>query len=75
MFQPAGLKVSDIGELLEERLRRWGAPVAIVCDRWREAELREARAKNEYPCCPVVVRGMGFLDVRPGRARVPRRVS
>lgn len=58
----AGLKVSDVGELLEETLRRWGPPVAIVCDRWREAELREALAKNEYPRCPVVVRGMGFLD-------------
>ena len=27
----AGLKVSSIDELLEETLRRWGEPAAIVC--------------------------------------------
>ena len=58
----AGLKVSDIGELLEETLRRWGAPDAIVCDRWREAELRQELVKLQYPGCPLVIRGMGFQD-------------
>lgn len=57
-----GLKVSDVGELLEETLRRWGPPTAIVCDRWREAELRQELVKLEYPGCPLVVRGMGFQD-------------
>lgn len=45
----AGLKVSDIGELLDETLRRWGPPVAIVCDRRLEAELRQELVKVEYP--------------------------
>ena len=58
----AGLKVSDLGALLEETLRRWGPPSAIVCDRWREAELRQELVKVEYPSCQLVVRGMGFLD-------------
>ena len=48
--------------LLEEILNRWGPPDAIVCDRWREAELRQELVKLEYPGCPLVVRGMGFLD-------------
>ena len=58
----AGLKVSDVGALLEETLNRWGPPAAIVCDRWREAELRQELVKQEYPGCPLVVRGMGFQD-------------
>ena len=58
----AGLKVSDIGALLEETLNRWGAPDAIVCDRWREAELRQELVKLQYPGCPLVIRGMGFQD-------------
>ena len=64
----AGLKVSDIGELLRETLRRWGRPAAIVCDRWREAELRQELVEVEYPSCQLVVRGMGFQDVREFRA-------
>ena len=40
LFQ-AGRRVSDIPALLRECLERWGRPVAIVCDRWRLAELRE----------------------------------
>ena len=56
----AGLKVSDVGHLLQETLNRWGPPAAIVCDRWREAELRQELVKQEYPVCPLVVRGMGF---------------
>ena len=58
----AGLKVSSIDELLEETLRRWGEPAAIVCDTWRLEPLREELAKSEYPRCPVVVRRMGFFD-------------
>ena len=58
----AGLKVSDVGELLEETLHRWGPPAAIVCDRWREAKLRQELVKQEYPGCPLVVRNMGFQD-------------
>ena len=58
----AGLKVSDVSALLEETLNRWGPPAAIVCDRWREAELRQELVKQEYPGCPLVVRGMGFQD-------------
>ena len=34
-----GHRVSDIPTLLVQILARWGKPAAIVCDRWREAEL------------------------------------
>ena len=58
----AGLKVSDVSALLEETLNRWGPPAAIVCDRWREAELRQELIKLEYPGCQLVIRGMGYQD-------------
>lgn len=58
----AGLKVSDIGELLNECLRRWGNPAAIVCDSWRQAELRQVLELEEFPRCPLVLRRQGFLD-------------
>ena len=45
----AGDRVSDIAGLLAECLRRWGKPAAIVCDRWREAELRQELSKARFP--------------------------
>lgn len=58
----AGERVSDIAELLREALRRWGKPLAITCDRWREAELRQELEKVRFPVVPLIVRGMGFAD-------------
>lgn len=61
LFQ-AGLKVSDIGALLDESLRRWGAPSVIICDAWREAELRQLPEQQEFLLCPLMTRRMGFFD-------------
>ena len=58
----AGERVSDIGTLLQEVQRKWGMPSAIVCDRWREAELRQALTAAEFPLLPLIVRGMGYQD-------------
>ena len=58
----AGERVSDIGELLQEARRRWGEPGAIVCDRWREAELRQTLGKVKFPVVPLASRGMGYQD-------------
>ena len=58
----AGRRVSDIGALLAEVLARWGRPSAVVCDRWREAELRDALDAARFPVAPVVVRGQGYRD-------------
>ena len=58
----AGRRVSDIPALLAEALSRWGRPAAVVCDRWREAELRQCLEAVRFPKCPVIVRGQGFKD-------------
>ena len=55
-------KVSDVKTLLGEVWERWGAPAAIVTDRWREAELRQALAALRFPLVSLISRGMGFRD-------------
>ena len=57
-----GRRVADVKALLMEVLDRWGRPVALVCDRWREAELRDACESVRFPLAAVVVRGQGFKD-------------
>ena len=58
----AGRRVSDISALLAETLTRWGRPAAVVVDRWREAELRDALDAVRFPRVELVVRGQGFRD-------------
>ena len=58
----AGQRVSDPVAMLREALHRWGAPAAVVADRWREAELRQSLDAAGVPWCPVVVRGQGYRD-------------
>ena len=57
-----GRHVVDLAEFLGVVLGEWGAPQAIVCDRWREDLLREALDKANVPPCDLVVRGQGFKD-------------
>ncbi len=57
-----GQRVSDVGALLAEVRQRWGNPAAIVCDRSRESELRQALEAVSFPTCPLIVRGMGYMD-------------
>ena len=70
----SGRRVSDVGALLRESLRRWGRPVAIVCDRWRVAELKGHLESVRFPLADLVERGQGFrdggADVRDFRAAV-----
>ena len=71
----AGRRVSDVRALLREALRRWGRPLAVVCDRWRIAELRQALEAVRFPLgAALVERGQGFKDggqdVRDFRAAV-----
>ena len=70
----AGRHVSDVRRLLSEALGRWGRPAAIVCDRWREAELRGHLEAIRFPSAALTVRGMGYKDggqdVREFRAAV-----
>ena len=70
----AGRRVSDIPELLRECLERWGRPVAITCDRWRLAELKQHLEAVSFPLAELIERGQGFKDggqdVRDFRAAV-----
>ena len=54
-----GDRTVDVALVLEEIVSRWGAPVCLVADRWRAAELTEALGPRRVP---VVLRGMGYLD-------------
>ncbi|MDE0235881.1 MAG: hypothetical protein OXN95_01485 [bacterium] len=58
----ASHRVSDPQALLAEVLDRWGAPVAVVADRLREAELRDALEAVRFPRCDLVIQGQGFKD-------------
>ena len=57
-----GQHTSDISGLLLTVLKRWGVPMSITIDRWREADLRESLIAIEFPYVPIVVRGQGFKD-------------
>ena len=38
------------------------SPTAIVCDRWREGDLRDALGKLRWPRVALVTRGQGYKD-------------
>ena len=57
-----GRRVADISALLAEALARWGRPSAVVCDRWRAAELTEHLEGMRFPRAALVIRGQGFKD-------------
>ena len=57
-----GGEAVDIGELLREAWERFGAPVAIACDRWRVKELADILNRIGLPRCPLHERGQGFKD-------------
>ena len=58
----SGVHTCNIGGLLKECLDRWGRPVAIVCDRWREGDLREALSETSFPLSSIITRGQGWKD-------------
>ena len=57
-----GRRVADIRALLSEALGRFGKPVALVADRWRESELRDALEAIGFPQAALVIRGQGYKD-------------
>ena len=58
----AGEYVSDVKILLRTALERWGKPCAIVADRWREGDLKEALSAINFPFTNLSLRGQGFKD-------------
>ena len=67
----AGDRVSDIRALLTEVRARWGVPAAIVCDRWREQELRAVAQRGAVPSDPVDHSRHGLSGRRRGREGIP----
>ena len=59
---PPGGRSADISALLQRVADDWGSPSEISCDRWREAELRDALGKVNFPQSQLVPRGQGYRD-------------
>ena len=57
-----GARIVDVGKLLAMGLEMFGAPDAVVADRWREGELRQALDAGQIPPSSLVMRGQGFKD-------------
>ena len=57
-----GRRSVDVDALLQASLARFGRPVAVVADRWREGELRDALEAARIPPGAFSARGMGFKD-------------
>lgn len=59
----SGKRIPDIPALFEEAEARFGGrPDALVCDRWRIAELKDALDDPSWQAVPLIVRGQGFKD-------------
>ena len=61
LIQCGGAAVS-INELIQEARERFGQPVGIASDRWRESELRDALKASGIPVTKLELRGMGYKD-------------
>ena len=57
-----GQYVVSIAELIDFAVQTWGRPHAIVIDRWREGELREALSAISFPFTQLITRGQGYKD-------------
>ena len=57
-----GDEISDVEALLTLALEYWGQPSRIVCDDWRQSELRQSLRAANFPNVPVELRRMGWKD-------------
>ena len=51
-----------VPDLVTEALNRFGRPLALAADRWREGELRDGLQSAGFPPAALQLRGMGFKD-------------
>ncbi|MYI05744.1 MAG: hypothetical protein F4059_00080 [Gemmatimonadetes bacterium] len=58
----AGRRTTDLEAFLRIGLERYGAPVAVACDRYRVDELMDAMDAADFPECEIVERGQGYRD-------------
>ena len=61
LFTTPGQAV-DVALLLRRILQAWGRPAAVVADRYRERDLREALEAAGFPMADLILRGQGFKD-------------
>ena len=61
LFLTDGYSV-DARDLLREALERFGRPVAIAADRWREGDLRDGLLGAGVPLAALELRGQGYKD-------------
>ena len=57
-----GGRAVDIAGLIVEAMERYGAPVRLAADRWREAELRDVLERARVPVAALETRGQGYKD-------------
>ena len=57
-----GGQATDVSELITEARARFGTPRLIGCDRWRDAELRDALDKTGMRRVRIELRGQGYRD-------------
>ena len=58
----SGGRAVNVADLVRAAVDRWGPPVAIAADRWREGELHDALAEAGLRRCHLDLRGQGFKD-------------
>ena len=56
-----GDRVVPVSDLLRRAVERWGRPVAVCCDRFKQLETADAMA-SVMPTTPLIYRGNGFRD-------------
>ena len=61
LVQVGGAAV-DVAELIRHAMQRFGAPLAVVSDRWREGELRDSLKAAGVPLARLDLRGQGYKD-------------
>ena len=57
-----GDRVADLQELMRLAWDAWGKPTKVICDTWREAELRQVLGAIKFPPTSIETRRQGWKD-------------